>query len=228
MACKIEINDKTYSDILGQVKDPVIAMRLYLQDSSDNMISKSTLPAEKKVLNLIDNRLKKIDEKVQSKEGNKFVLNQEKNRLEEIKKQLKEELKEGNALYFYTTAKDYLTEIEKAVEGDITEDQLKNYYNDVKLFEDFARNISEAPNELPSDVEISLRAKNLSLKLEPMILKTVLNYVKARGFNLEINDLKYLEEQGKAAAFTLDLSSDTNLFMQYVNKMIKQATILGV
>lgn len=226
MACKIEINDKVYSDILGQVKDPVIAMRLYLQDSSDNMIAKAVLPAEKKVLNLIDSRLKKIDEKVQSKEGNKFVLKDEKNRLETIKKQLKEELKEGNTLYFYTTAKDYLAEIEKAVEGDITEDQLKSYYTAVKMMEDFNSNFSNLEQELPSDTEISLKAKLLALKLEPLMLKAVLDYTKKAGFTLEEDDLKYLKETGGLAAQTLDLSSDSNEFLQYVNKVIKEASAL--
>jgi hypothetical protein len=226
MACKIEINDKTYSDILGQVKDPVIAMRLYLQDSSDNMIAKTVLPAEKKVLNLIDSRLKKIDEKVQSKEGNKFVLKDEKNRLETIKKQLKEELKEGNTLYFYTTAKDYLAEIEKAVEGDITEDQLKSYYSATQMMQDFNSNFSSLEQELPSDTEISLKAKLLSLKLEPLMLKAALNYAKKQGFDLEEDDLKYLKETGVAAAYTLDLSTDGNLFMQYIHKVLKKASAL--
>ena len=233
MACLITINDNKYSELLGQIQDPALAFRLYLQEESDNAIVKTnkkeekTLPGEKRVENLLKSRLKKIDEKLKTKDGNKFLLTEEKNKIDDILKRLKEEIKEGNQSYFYQTTLSYLNQIETSLDsGDITEDQLKSYFRDSKLFEDFGRNISGNVEDSPLDSEISLKAKKIALRLEPLILKAVLDYTQKRGFDLEEDDLKYLENQGTAAAWTLDLSNDTNLFMQYVNKVTKEASSL--
>lgn len=233
MACLITINDDKYSELLGQIQDPALAFRLYLQEESDNAIAKTnkkeekTLPGEKRVENLLKSRLKKIDEKLKTKGGNKFLLTEEKNKIDDILKRLKEEIKEGNQSYFYQTTLSYLNQIETALDsGGITEDQLKSYFRDSKLFEDFGRNISGNVEDSPLDSEISLKAKKIALRLEPLILKAVLDYTQKRGFDLEEDDLKYLGNQGTAAAWTLDLSNDTNLFMQYVNKVTKEASSL--
>ena len=41
MACSIKINDEKYSELLGQIQDPALAFRLYLQEESDNAIAKT-------------------------------------------------------------------------------------------------------------------------------------------------------------------------------------------
>jgi hypothetical protein len=233
MACSIKINDEKYSELLGQMQDPTLALRLYLQEESDNAISSNkenkekSLPAEKRVENLLKSRLKKIDEKLKSKDGNKFLLTEEKTKVNSILKRLKDEIKEGNKSYFYQTALSYMDEIEMALNSDsLTEDQLKSYFRDTKLFSDFGANISGELENTPLDEIVSLRAKKIALKLEPMIMRAVLEYTRKRGFDLDEDDLRFLENTGKAAAFTLDLSNDVNLFMQYVNKVTKEAGAL--